>query len=316
MDAAVEQEIVALVRAAGQEPKGVLCPHILIPEESLNDSEDSPQGADLVQATVDFVNWAMSEASLLPGEFPAEAYCAYYADYYLAQVNNGGHSQWAGNGGFSPLVVKPVGWALEAMGASDYLAIYRDFLRLMEDKDAAAKIMEGGGFGERVPEEDALNERFYALSPDYSYPMLTMSANWLRELPCLKPLSPAALIEAREAVAEANPYRAERLRGAQGEQEKQILYWAPRKLCADANITLDRLTAGDMTMIEGKPRFAWYMQTDQGLMLMALFKGSIFASPKARLYRADAALRAVGKPVAEVAVSKADYAAAVPAMFA
>lgn len=199
MDENVERELVALVRAAGQEPKGALCTQILVPEGALSDS-GAPVGMNLVQATVDFVNWAMGEAQLLPSEFPSEAFCAYYTDYYLAQVNNGGHRQWAGNGDFAPLVVKAAGWGLEAMNAAEYLAIYRDFLRLMENKDAAAKIMEGGGFGERVPEEDALNDRFYALDPEYKYPLLGTSAAWLRSLPCLKPLPADALASARAAI--------------------------------------------------------------------------------------------------------------------
>lgn len=312
MDANVERELVTLVRAAGQEPRGALCTHILVPEESLSDS-DGPIGANLVQATVDFVNWALGEAALLPGEFPAEAYCSYYADYYLAQVNNGGHSQWAHNGKFAPLVVKAAGWGLEAMHATEYLAIYNDFLRLMENEDARAQIMESGGFGERVPEEDALNDRFYALDPDFTYPMLQMNADWIRGAPCFKPLPADALAAAREAVVAANPYRVERLEHAQRVQHARVLHWAPRKLCDNAGVVFDRLTAGQPVLIDGKRRFAWYMQTDRGLMLMAFFKGSLFSGAKARLYASDGASGIIGSAKATVSVSGADYTSAVPA---
>jgi hypothetical protein len=307
----VEQQIASLVRATGQEPQGLICPHILVREDAVDD----PSGAELVQSTVEFVNWAMSDAQLLPGEFPAEAFCAYFADYYLAQVNNGGHGQWAGNSGFNPLVVKPAGWALEAMGASEYLEVYRDFMRMMDDKTLAAAIIERGGFGERSPAEDDIDDRFYALDVDFSYPMLKKSGAWLRALPCLRPLAPEELSAACAEVEAANPFRSERLANGRRIQEEQVLYRIPRKLCADAKITFDRLTAGQPVVIDGRSRFGWYMVTNLGLMLIVFFKGSVFGGAKARLYHTDAASKAVGTPIAETSISGEDYRSAVPARY-
>jgi hypothetical protein len=111
MRSEIEQEIQDIVRGRGEDPKGRFCDEILVPAEALTDES----GANLVQAVVNFTNWAMSDAYLFPSEFPVEALCAYYADYYLAEVDNGGHAQWACNSDFHPLVVKCAGWGLEAI---------------------------------------------------------------------------------------------------------------------------------------------------------------------------------------------------------
>lgn len=281
----------------------------MIPLDVLADES----GTDLVQETVNFTNWAMSDALLLPCEFPTEALCAYYADYYLAQVNNGGHAQWACNSDFHPLSVKAAAWGLEAMGAHEYLPIHQEFVHLMNDPEFARKIMSSeSGFNGRHEEEDALNSRFYALDPDFSYPMHKASANWLRSLPQLTALQPDALEAAKAAVIAANPYREERLRKAQAAQVRSFFYWAPRKLCSDAGTKLVRLTTGNAIMAEGQKRFAWFMQTSDGLMAMAMFPSSFFSGPKAKLYRVDGGLAPKGRPLAEVAISKDDYEGHVP----
>jgi hypothetical protein len=62
--------------------------------------EAAKTGSDfylLVQGIVEFVNFALHQASYVRTELEQKALQVYHADYYLAQVNNGGHSQFIHN---------------------------------------------------------------------------------------------------------------------------------------------------------------------------------------------------------------------------
>jgi hypothetical protein len=182
----------------------------------------------------------------------------------------------------------------------------------MSDQAFAQKIMSSeSGFNGRYEEEEALNSRFYALDPDSSYPMLKLSATWLRSLPNLKGLSPPKLEAAKAAVIAANPFYEERSRKDKAAQEASFFYWAPRKLCSDAGIEFRNLTAGGAVVAEGQRRFAWFMQTSDGLMAMAMFASSLFSGPKAKLFRV-VGLDTKGQALAQVGISKEDYRDHVP----
>lgn len=312
MRSEIERELADILRSRGEYPKGSLCESILVPSGEMADEG----GADLVQATVDFTNWAMNDAHLLPGEFPLEALCAYYADYYLAEVNNGGHAQWACNSDYHPLVVKTAGWGLEAMGAHEYLTIHQEFVRLMSDPEFSKKILASeSGFNGTYEEVNALDDRFYALDADFSYPMLKISAAWLKSLPHLKALQPETLEAEKSAVIAGNPYWVERRRKSDAALETSFFHWVPRKLCSDARVDFLQFTAGNAIKAEGKKRFAWFMQTSDGLMAMAMFAPSLLSGPKAKLYRIGKLFEPTGQAIAEVAISKDDFESHVPRTF-
>ncbi|WP_461331769.1 DMP19 family protein [Bradyrhizobium diazoefficiens] len=64
------------------------------------EAAQAPEKADyLTEAVVYYVNEIQRVGVYKGRELPAVAMQAYHADYYLAQVNNGGHSQFIGNTG-------------------------------------------------------------------------------------------------------------------------------------------------------------------------------------------------------------------------
>src|SRR5688572_12066025 len=78
---------------------------------------------DILQSNIDFLN-ALFNERLTHGEVSADALQSYYVDYYLAQVNNGGFSQFVYNSRFSPELQGIVRTGLQAMGAKRNLELF------------------------------------------------------------------------------------------------------------------------------------------------------------------------------------------------
>ncbi|MGV7215459.1 DMP19 family protein [Bradyrhizobium sp. UFLA05-112] len=93
---------------------------VVVPSDALEAASNPEKAYYLTCAIVDFVNAIQRVGIYARHEMPAVAMQAYHADYYLAQVNNGGHSQFIGNTGANqlPTTSEDALAALKAMGAS------------------------------------------------------------------------------------------------------------------------------------------------------------------------------------------------------
>lgn len=233
-------------------PQGVIATHILVDESTLGDDEA------LVQAAVDFVNHVLHNcAALVPGEYPAEANGSYFADYYLAQVNNGGHGQYAHNSRMAPATLRYCRDGLLAMGADAHLAIFDAFIAIMSEGGARAQsIVEGGGFGYTDPGIEELDNRFFALET-----MTALNAAWLRALPCLRALPRPEYEAAMDALAAANPMLQARKDKAAASRAKMEAedpsYSAAHACCAQEGATFERFTAGNLIGPNGAVGIEW-----------------------------------------------------------
>src|SRR5262245_9695099 len=90
-----------------------------------------PDPGEIVGSSIWFVNALMDE-HLRPDEICTDALRSYYVDYYLAQVNNGGFSQFVYNSRWGSLVVSLVRDGLQAMGATRHLAVFEEGVKLVE----------------------------------------------------------------------------------------------------------------------------------------------------------------------------------------
>ncbi len=242
------------------EPQSLIAPDILVPENAAADD------TDLVAGVIDFVNWAVDHASLVSGEIAPEAFWAYHADYYLAQVNNGGHGQFAHNSRMGEQTLDNCRKGLVAMGATDYVGIFDDFMAIMNGDVARAKaIQDGSGFGNVDPEIKELDRRFFALKT-----MTALSAAWLRGLPNLRPLPADRLNAEREAVIARNPLRTAREDYVRRDKERHAatdpIQIAARTTCAQEGITFERVNAG--FPVPGG--ISWGLQTSAGLRMLAI----------------------------------------------
>lgn len=94
-----------------------------IPPEAVVVSDTSFRSNDafeIVESNVSFLNALFSEYLTL-GEVSADALRSYNVDYYLAQVNNGGFSQFVYNSRWDPQLIASVRGGMQAMKASRHL---------------------------------------------------------------------------------------------------------------------------------------------------------------------------------------------------
>ncbi|WP_027580617.1 hypothetical protein [Bradyrhizobium sp. Ai1a-2] len=246
------------------EPQGVIACEILIPDAYMADD------GDLVATVVDFVNWAIGPAHLVSGEIVAEAFWSYHADYYLAQVNNGGHGQFAHNSGMSEQTLDNCRCGLVAMGATDYVAIFDQFMAIMKGDPRRAKaIQDGSGFGDIDPEIKLLDKRFLALGD-----MTRLNAAWLRALPVLRSLPNDQLTAEREAVIAHNSLlttRQDYLRRAKERfSATDPLQVAARATCAQERIAFEGVNAG---LPAGNGQIAWTLNTSAGSRMLVMGHG-------------------------------------------
>ena len=156
------------------ERQGLIIGEILVPEAA------AATDIDLVPAVVDFVNWAIGPAHLVLGEIAPEAFWSYHADYYLAQVNNGGHAQFAHNSQMGAQTLDNCRRGLIAMGATEYVAIFDGFMRIMTAGPGRAKAIQDGQrlrrdrFGHQASRQTLLRT------------MTALNAAWLRTLPVFR----------------------------------------------------------------------------------------------------------------------------------
>jgi hypothetical protein len=225
-------------------------------------------GADdpamIVESNVGFLNDLFAE-HLKIEEVSADALRSYYVDYYLAEVNNGGFSQFVYNSRWDPGVVRQVREGLQAMGAVRHLDVFEEGARLVEGfgPSRLEDYFESDYFDENPDRDElnAINDRFEQASEHED--LLALNASWLRGLPNLVVLTVEEMrVEVRRR-AEALPDRDARIAEARANAprfEKLI-----RALCEHAGLELDRITAGDPTrMHEGERTLAWHFLTDQG----------------------------------------------------
>ena len=245
---------------------------ILIPQTAY----ESGDPCDLVQHAVEFVNLLSEEGAYLRHEIPINALRSYHADYYLAQVSNGGHGQFVGNCGWDAAIFEDISNALHAMGAHPYDAIFNDLRRLIEsDPKRAEAIANGASFGKTDPAIAELDKRYFAQN---ARKVITpANARWLRSLPELKVLPEAEYSQAVQALCAANPHRTLRL------QERQLVAVtaslsdpvrvASQLLCAKAQCLPAFICAGDPAARapDGRQGTGWYIQSSTGRQIMFVF---------------------------------------------
>jgi transcriptional regulator with XRE-family HTH domain len=235
--------------------QGLLIDKIWIDEAVL----DSGSPRDVVQAVVDFVNGAMEIALVVPGEFPRQALFVYHMDYYIAQVNNGGHAQFAFNSGMNPQTLSNIENGLKAIEAKDLLCIFKDFCSAIAgearlDIDALYKLST----------LKDLNNRFFALRPDDD--ISTKSIAWLRRLKLLKPL-PAFALKSKLATLKAKN-RLFQARQSKLVERPNPLFLAAKRLCLSAGLAFEGITAGKPTETPGVS--IWGVRTPRGIHFLRL----------------------------------------------
>jgi len=249
----------------------------------------SAEPYDIVDSNISFVNALFAEY-LRAEEISPDALRSYYADYYLAQVNNGGFSQFVYNSGWSPAVVDLVREGLAAMKAGQHLKLFNESVAILDrmgpDKLEAFLASEYFGTNKERDTLNAHNHRFNELSKTED--LIALNSAWLRSLSNLRVVTADEMRAEVERRAAALPDREERKRAALENEPRYMKLM--RALSLKAGQVFSYATAGDPThQYNGKRVQAWHFITDKGHHYM------VDADGKAVMF--DGATK---KPVAEM----------------
>ncbi|MGV3721283.1 MAG: DMP19 family protein [Actinomycetota bacterium] len=260
---------------------------VVISQESLE--SDDPY--EVVGSNVDFVNALLGEY-LRADEIAVDALRSYYVDYFLAQLENGGFSQFVYNSGWSEDVVRLVREGLREMGAVQHLALFEETSEQIAalGPERLRAYLESEYFDENE-ERDALN----VMGADFSgiseaEDLIELNAAWLRSLPGLVALPEAELdAEAKRRGAALSDREARVAAALESEPRYMKLI---RALCAATGHELSHITAGDPSHeYEGQRVVAWHFITDRGhhYMVEAGGKAIMFeGSARSRVAEVDA----------------------------
>jgi hypothetical protein len=244
---------------------------ILTPDDSIvvsKDSIESDDAYDVIWSNIDFLNALFAEY-IGKEEVSRDALLSYYVDYYLAQVNNGGFSQFVYNSHWDAGIVRRIREGLGAMNANKNLALFEEGATLVSSLGEAKlkKFLASKYFGDNRLRDQlaAIDDRFFALQKDED--LIRLNSAWLKRHPKLIVLSKSELTKEVARRAAALPDRAVRQKRAL-DSEPQFTKLI-RLLCAKAGQDLKNITAGDPAQkFQGKDVLAWHFITDKGHYFM------------------------------------------------
>ena len=245
---------------------------VVVSASSFNSAKNGSKPYDLIQSVVDFVNGMIEDGYYIRQELPQKALQAYHADYYLAQVNNGGHSQFIHNAGADAhqTFADALG-GLEAMG-SPHAEVLRDMIRWVADSpDEAAK--QTGFEGGRSEYLDELDAKFYSLSDKSD--MIKTSAVWILSWPELLIVDDAEVAKKMGEIYLANPNATERkksknlrlLRRKTTDHLQVAVYLALRSHSPPE--WLIRFGGGSTENIEGLATMTYFIESNAGMRMVA-----------------------------------------------
>ena len=189
--------------------KVVNLPVIIVPQSAY----DSEKDYSLPGAVVDFVNHAIGTAQFRREEIPLPAMQAFHVDYYIAQVNNGGHSQYVGNSGWHQYQIDDIRAGLAAIGIEDAIELYEDLCAFADSHPEEFRAgMDARGFGEFPEFFDKADTLFFAGLNDR---LMKGNSDWIRSLDCLLVLEDGQYRKVMTELPGRNPEAAQRSAEAQ-----------------------------------------------------------------------------------------------------
>lgn len=225
---------------------------------------------DPLQGVVEFVNILQERGSFLPAELPQNAMLAYYADYYAAQVANGGHAQYVDNSGLHPVTIGYAQRGLEAVGLQPLADLHSRAI------DIGKRVFEARATSKPL---DALNAEIGAVDQEFfrlqqEEPRRTI-AEWVMACPECRVLPDEEVKAAYEALLRPHPVRGQRNRDARiGALEARIqdsMKIAAQLLCysaAGGGLRFQRLILGFPAPEAGEDAQIWRIATDRGERMM------------------------------------------------
>lgn len=223
----------------------------------------------ILAAIVEFSNHIRAAAQYANHELPQEVLGICYADYYLAQVNNGGHSQYVGNSGKG--LSANIDFALTGLEAIGALEQYRTLADLKawiaaNPEEAAAQ----NGFSSRAATLETLDRRFFDAEKRSS--ITDMAVRWIMSWSKLETVDDNRYGDRLKTLAALNPNFEKRRIWRASEQNRfnlsDKLQITVAVACGAVEPEPDvkiRINAGSYITFEGQSVIQWGVTTDKGL---------------------------------------------------
>lgn len=228
------------------------------------ESYESTESQDIIDSNIRYINELRSQY-VLCDELSSSALCSYFVDYFLAEMENGGFSQFVYNSRWEHEAVAYVATGLKLIGAGNHLALFMENVGLVAKLgNARLSIFLTSEYWDDNDERDELdknNSRFFELSN--SEDLSQLNSNWLRSLSNLRVLNEQDFQEAIELHASKITEREARKEEAEANAPRYVKLI--QALCDAANQELSTITAGDPTHEhEGVRMLSWHFITDKG----------------------------------------------------
>ncbi|UPK40575.1 DMP19 family protein [Bradyrhizobium sp. 186] len=181
---------------------------VVVARDALEAAQKPEKAHYLTEAVVDYVNEIQRVGVYTGRELPAVAMQAYHADYYLAQVNNSGHSQFIGNTGIEmlPTTAGDALAGLKAMGASAQQQILQEMMAWVEAHPGEAALQNG--HSQRAATLRGLDRRFY--EAEQQQPMTPLAAQWIANWPELRAVAQEQYASEIQRLAQLHPHLSQR----------------------------------------------------------------------------------------------------------
>lgn len=242
----------------------------IVIEQGCFDSEDD---YDVIRSNIDFLNTLSGEYVTFE-EVSEEALKSYYVDFYLAQINNGGFSQFVFNARANlPKVLKAVTEGLSDMEATKNLKLFNQSAAIIRhlSEERLEKYLDSQYWGDNE-ERDVLNAfdyEFYGLQEHES--LLNLNARWIRSHPQLLVLDAQAIEHKVEEITQSLPDLEARIQASLEAEPRYIKII--RALVAHAGQEFESAHASSPCQYEGEEIWAEHFKTNLGHHYMIEHKG-------------------------------------------
>lgn len=231
-------------------------------------SYDDPDPYEIISSNISVVN-ALYKEFLRTDEQCSEAIQSYLVDYYLAQIENGGFSQFVYNSKWRKETIQNIRDGLIAIGANQHLVLFERGARQVQGFDSVRLdeyfSSEYFGTNEDRDELNEISDEFYQLSKTED--LIVLNSAWLRSLPNLLVLPIAEMEKVVTHLAALVPEREARIKFALDNEPAYMKHI--RALCKQASHLLSHVTAGTSIQLDdGSRQIAWHFHTDQGHFYM------------------------------------------------
>lgn len=242
---------------------------VVVSRDAVEAAHKPEEAHYLVDAVVDYVNAILHVGVYTRRELPIAAIQAYHADLYLAQINNGGHSQFISNIGAEmlPTTSEDALAGLKAMGAVAQHQILQEMMAWVEANPGEAAAQSG--FYNCAATLDALDTRFY--QAERQQPMTPLAARWITGWPELRPVAREQYTSEIERLAQLYPHllarriwqNVDRIRFQMTDPLQITIAAACGAVVPDPELKL-AVRAGFHLDVEGQKCMAFGVGTDKG----------------------------------------------------